>query len=203
MQAWVLLQTVAQLPSQSSPASSRPFPQPLQSWSDIAVAPRGQQPSPERAAVMALCVQAAVQSAVEPVMPSSVHGSSSSQDLGQLAPSHFSPGSTTPLPHTGSQSLSVLAFAPLGQQPSLLLARVMGVCMHMRVQSVAEPMGLSSVQLLLSSQSGQLELGSQASPCSMTPLPHIALQSLSLLALAPFGQHWSPGLAVRLMEANS
>src|SRR5262249_15165781 len=37
-----------------------------------------------------------------------------------LPSSHCSPGSTTPLPHTGAQSLSLVAFAPVGQQPSPL-----------------------------------------------------------------------------------
>ena len=39
--------------------------------------------------------------------------------VGQL-PSQSSPDSTTPLPHTGGQLLSLIELHPVGQQPSLL-----------------------------------------------------------------------------------
>ena len=44
--------------------------------------------------------------------------------------SQVSPLSTTLLPHAGEQSLSVPEFAPGGQQPSLLIAVVIGVLLH-------------------------------------------------------------------------
>jgi hypothetical protein len=53
---------------------------------------------------------------------------SSQPSPGAVPPSsHSSPISTTPLPHTGAQSLSVLALAPGGQQPSPSIAWVIAV----------------------------------------------------------------------------
>src|SRR5262245_24482193 len=67
-----------------------------------------------------------------------------------LPSSHCSPDSTTPLPHTGAQSLSLLAFAPLGQQPSLLAGVVIGACVQRAVQ--ADPTSVSVVHASPSSQ---------------------------------------------------
>jgi len=41
-------------------------------------------------------------------------------DVGHIVPSHVSPGSSTPLPHTAEQSVSFTALQPDGQQPSPL-----------------------------------------------------------------------------------
>src|SRR6185437_10512694 len=47
-----------------------------------------------------------------------------------LPSSHCSVPSTTPLPHTGLQSLSLFALAPAGQQPSPFLGSVIAVNVH-------------------------------------------------------------------------
>ena len=114
----------------------------------------------------------------------------SSQSVGQL-PSHVSPFSTTPLPQTGWQSLSLFAFAPGGQQPSVLRGRVMGLWVHIALQRSVEPTATSDVHASASSQvAGQLP--SQVSPRSTMRLPHTGWQSESLFALAPGGQQPSP-----------
>ena len=125
------LQLVGQVPggSQVSPASTAPLPHTgLQLLSELALQPLGQQPSLLVQVVIGVWVHCTLQVPELPVMVSTVHGLLSLQLVGQVpGGSHVSPGSTTPLPHTGVQLLSVLALQPPGQQPSLLVQVVMGV----------------------------------------------------------------------------
>src|SRR5215813_106088 len=71
--------------------------------------------------------------------------------------SHVSPanGVTTPSPQRAGQSVSLEMFAPMGQQPSLVVPEgvVIGVWVHTAVQVAAEPEIASVVQALLSLQS--------------------------------------------------
>jgi hypothetical protein len=100
--------------SQASPISRTPLPQTAgQSSSTFRLPPVGQQPSPGMKATIGLNGQAAVQP--EPDSVSSVHGCMSSHAVGQapvaggaMPVSHVSPFSTTPLPQTTGQSVSVL-----------------------------------------------------------------------------------------------
>src|SRR5262249_26610759 len=84
--------------------------------------PGGQQLS--AASMHIVCVPASSQCAsqviAEPTRRRSVHPICG-QPVGQL-PSQVSPAaiSTTPLPHTAGQALSLLLLQPLGQQPSPL-----------------------------------------------------------------------------------
>ena len=111
-------------------------------------------------------------------------------DLG----SQVSPASTTPLPHFGVQSESLLALHPAGQQPSLKAAQVViPVWLQATLQLALLPVILSMVHVLASSQEvGQDDAGSQVSPGSTTPLPQVGEQSVSVLALHPAGQQPSP-----------
>jgi hypothetical protein len=128
-----------------------------------------------------------VQAPAEPVEPSIVQELPSMQLAGQL-PSQVSPDSTTPLPHLTVQSLSLVELQPGAQQPSPPAHWVIALCPHASVQAPAEPLVVSAVQALPSSQlAGQLP--SQVSPVSTAPLPHRTLQSLSLLLLQLPGQH--------------
>src|SRR5262249_56268791 len=61
------------------------------------------------------------------------------------------PASTTPLPHTGAQSLSVLLFWPGGQQPSPFLGDVTGSWLQLALH-VPPAWSVSVVQALPSSQ---------------------------------------------------
>jgi hypothetical protein len=111
-------QVVGQSPSQTSPASRTPLPHSTaQSESLLALQPPGQQPSPLVHAAIGSWTHTRSQVAAEPVLLSAVQASASAQEPGH-APSHTSPDSRTPLPHSAAQSLSTLSFAPSGQQPS-------------------------------------------------------------------------------------
>ena len=106
------------------------------------------------------------------------------QAVGQLGPaspfSQSSPGSTTPLPHTGMQLLSLLALHPDAQQPSpLVQVEMVPDATHCRWQPV--PWSAYAVQPMLAHMLGQLP--SQTSPDSMTLLPQNGRQSLSLSEL--------------------
>src|SRR5262245_26463245 len=68
-----------------------------------------------------------------------------------LPSSQVSPASTTPLPHTGAQSLSVLLFWPGGQQPSPFLGDVTGSWLQLALH-VPPAWSVSVVQALPSSQ---------------------------------------------------
>jgi hypothetical protein len=89
----------------------------VQSLSVLAFAPGGQQPSPPRAAVIAVVEQTASHVLAEPSSFPGWHASALEHEVEQL-PSHNSPRSFTPFPQTALQSLSTLAFAPSGQQLS-------------------------------------------------------------------------------------
>jgi hypothetical protein len=113
-------QLVGQLPSHFSPVSTTPLPQRgAQSLSLLALQPVGQQPS---AKAHVVCVpsstQAAVQAAALPAsrfLAQPTHG----QEVGQLeGGSQVSPLSTAPLPQRATQSPSLVALQPAGQQPS-------------------------------------------------------------------------------------
>ena len=145
-------QESGQLPSHISPASTTPLPQVgLQSLSLFAFAFAGQHPSPFTAVVICMGTHAASHRAALPVSISRMQPEPALQELGQL-PSQASPGSFTPFPHLGSQSLSELAFAPDGQHPSPLVAAVIGVCTHAALHCAALPVSVSFVQELPSSQ---------------------------------------------------
>src|SRR5438128_196368 len=115
------------------------------------------------------------------------------QPVGQLAPSHFSPASTTPLPHLGAQSLSLVASQVPGQQPSPAAHAVCVPSSTQRaVQEAAEPASFCLVQPSAGQLVGHELGGSQTSPVSTTPLPQAGWQSLSLVALQLGGQQPSP-----------
>jgi hypothetical protein len=109
---------------------------------------------------------------------------------GQL-PSHSSGGSTTPLPHMPEQLLSFVALQPVGQQPSPPTHIVIAGYVHVTLHMPDEPERTFVVHELPSSHvAGQFP--SHVSPASTTPLPHIGMQLLSLVALQPEGQQPSP-----------
>jgi hypothetical protein len=177
------------LGSHCSPTSTVPLPQGFgQSESLVCVAPDGQHPSPLLAAVISEVAQDALHCAASPASTPGRQGSCEGQDVGQL-PSQTSPGSTALLPHVGLQSLSLVASAPEGQQPSPLTAAVIAVGTH----SAPHPEPLSCIRLH-PDPPGQLEgqFPSHFSPDSITLLPQTALQSLSFVASAPDGQQPSP-----------
>jgi hypothetical protein len=118
--------------------------------------------------------------------------------VGQTAPpsaagSQISPGSMTPLPHTGMQLLSFAALHPVGQQLSLLAQPVImppsGALTHWTWHAV--PTSARSVHPMFGHIVGQAPAPpspipvSQSSPGSTTPLPHTAMQSASWFALQP------------------
>jgi hypothetical protein len=139
------------------------------------------------------------------VNTSVVHTLPSLHEVGHLpvpvviAVSQVSPASTTPLPQLARQSLSVALFAPGGQQPSLLIGIVMAVCMHAAWQLFGF-IRTSVVHACMSSQfvghapAPATMPVSQTSPGSRMPLPHIAVQSVSVFAFAPLGQQPSPSV---------
>jgi hypothetical protein len=162
----------------------------------LALHPGAQQPSAPEQAVIAVKVQARPQPV--PISVSDVQTSESSHAVGQI-PSQTSPDSTTPLPQTGMQLGSLLALHPGAQQPSPPAHAVIGVKEHPTVQP--PPVSASAVQLMPSLHDvGQFP--SQVSPGSVTSLPQIVAQSVSLLALQPTGQHPSP-LMQRTIGANA
>jgi len=130
--------------------------------------------------------------AADPVPLSTVHALPSLHVVGHSGPSQTSPGSVTPLPHIAAQSLSLAAVQNIGQQPSPSPQLMIPSCVQRRLQLAALPVEVSVVHELPSLHvAGQLDGGSQVSPGSMTPLPHVTEQSRSLLALQPAGQHAS------------
>jgi hypothetical protein len=83
----------------------------------------------------------------------------------------------------------------VGQQPSPETQAVMAVWVQAAVQLALRPVSPSTVQASPSLQEarvGQEAGGSQVSPDSTTPLPHLGVQSESLFALHPAGQQPSP-----------
>jgi hypothetical protein len=163
---------VGQPPSHnSSPVTT---PSPHTSWQSLslpALALLGQQPSPFVFVSIAEWRHCTLQSEVLPTEESNVHGSLSSQDTVQLAPSQSSPGSLMPLPHFGRQSTSKLAFAPGKQQPSPPIENVLFTRVHVTLHNEALPFSVSIVHGSLSSQDdGQSP--SQTSELLTTPSPH-------------------------------
>jgi hypothetical protein len=146
---------------------------------------------------MGVWVQTTLQVALPPVIPSVVHGSPSSQEVGHVdGGSQVSPLSKMPLPQVEGQSASCFCVHPAGQQPSPATQVVMGVWVQATSQVALLPVILSLVQTLPSSQVvGQEVCGSQVSLVSTTPLPQIGGQSESALVglvLHPTGQQPSP-----------
>jgi hypothetical protein len=147
----------------------------------------GQQPSPFTLSAIVVIEQTTLQPEPDSLPTEQPFDA---QLVGQ-SPSHCSPFSLTPLPQTGAQSESLLALAAFGQQPSPLLAVVIAAAPHATLHICGEPWSLPGWQ---ASTAGHdvLQLPSQISPESITPLPHETGQSLSLPEFAPVGQHWSP-----------
>jgi hypothetical protein len=138
-----------------------------------------------------------------PTTTLAVHGLlsvSAAQDVGQL-PSQSSPRSGTPLPHEGGQSLSLVAFAPKGQHESPLAAPRIGA----KLQRMPHALGTSPLVVHARKSShcptcvGHKP--SQNSPRSITRLPHIGWQSLSLVALPRSGGQQPSPLIVRVIAA--
>jgi hypothetical protein len=102
--------------------------------------------------------------------------------------SHVSPDSTTLLPHLGGQSESLVALHCDGQQLSPDIHAV--CCLSLTHSAVQVPplISLRSSHPTGGQVVGQLDSGSQVSIPSLTPLSHLALQSLSFVALHPEGQ---------------
>jgi hypothetical protein len=98
------------------------------------------------------------------------------------------------LPHIGAQSVSVLWFAPGGQQPSPDAAVVIGVCEHEAMQvppltSASAVHAIASSQLVGHAPAAPAAMPvSHVSPESTTPLPQVAGQSVSVACVAPDGQ---------------
>jgi len=104
VQALPSLQLAGQLPSQVSPVSTAPFPHRTpQSLSLLLLQLAGQQPSPVVHEPIGVCWQTTLHSDSLPASVSAVQAFESVHVVGQL-PSHFSPVSTTPLPHVCLQS---------------------------------------------------------------------------------------------------
>jgi hypothetical protein len=135
-----------------------------------------------------------LQLATLPVWVSWVQALASSQVIGhEVGGSQVSPASITPLPQVAEQSLSLTLVQPLGQQPSPEWQISTGSCVQATLQLASLPVRLSAVQALPSSQlAGQVLIGSQVSPGSTMPFPHVAEQSESLAAVQPDGQQPSP-----------
>jgi hypothetical protein len=127
--------------SQVSPSSTTPLPQlGKQSESLLALQPTRQHPSPPSQILMAVWLHATLQVAALPVTWSIVHTLASSHSVRQESGgSQVSPGSTTPLPQLGGQSMSLLLLHPAGQQPSPEAQSTTGVCPQATLQFAAPP----------------------------------------------------------------
>src|SRR5262249_29765744 len=116
-----------------------------------------------------------------------------------LPSSHPSPDSTTPLPQTGRQSLSSVALAPGGQQPSPFVGATIGGNVHAALH--VPPLTSVSVVHTMPSlhEVGQLPAPlamavSHGSPLSTPPSPQPVGQSESVAWFAPVGQQPSPAV---------
>jgi hypothetical protein len=119
-----------QFPSHVSPDSTTLLPQAgVQLLSLFALQPGAQQPSPPVHVVIAGYEQTTLHVAAAPARTFVVHEFPSSHVAGQL-PSHVSPDSTTPLPHTAVQLLSFVWLQPGAQQPSPFVQVVIAGCVH-------------------------------------------------------------------------
>jgi hypothetical protein len=87
----------------------------------------------------------------------------------------------------------------VGQKPSEPPLHARAVVTQAKVQAATEPVCIRTL-FLSSTQASDCvwhaEGGSHVSPVSITEFPHTGVQSLSLLALQPDGQHPSPFLHV-------
>ena len=180
--------------SQFSPVSIAPLPQlGWQSLSLVALQPEGQQLSPPWHSVWVPLAthwawQVPALTSLRRLQPTAGH------DVGQLlSGSQVSPASTVLLPQVAAQSLSLATLQPGGQQ---LSPEAQVVCMPLStqrdVQLAADPCSVCFVQPIGAQVVGQVDTGSQVSPVSTVPLPHIVAQSLSLAALQAGGQQLSP-----------
>jgi hypothetical protein len=164
---------------------------PAQSLSKIDVHPGGQHPSLPVHAVSVECVQTTLHVPSEPDWTSFVHAIASSQLVGH-PPSHVSPGSTTPFPHTGSQSSSPFAWHPLGQHPSPSSQVTIGGYEHTTLHCDAVPVATFIVQAFPSSQLPGQSPSHVSCGASVVPSLHVAEQSSSVDESHAAGQHPSP-----------
>jgi hypothetical protein len=126
------------------------------------------------------------------------------QALGHEASgSQVSRPSMEPLPHTTAQSLSLAALQPLGQQPSSDRHWVSCPASMQWAVQVPASTRVSSVQPCIGQVCGQVVSGSHSSPGSSVPLPHWLVQSRSLAAVQPSGQHSSPSTQVDCWPAET
>src|SRR5436190_1946173 len=88
------------------------------------------------------------------------------------------------------QSLSVALTQALGQKPSVLSPlHLRGTFWHLKVHRGTEPEAMSAFSASKKHWAAwAAQSPSQVSPTSTTPLPHLATQSPSLVALQPSGQ---------------
>jgi hypothetical protein len=187
-------QDAGQLPSHVSRGSMTPFPHiAVHSESSFASQPTPQHPSPSSQPTGS-CEHTTEHMPTEPVIPSAVHESPSLQLAGQL-PSHASPLSTAPFPHSGSQSPSLFALHPPGQHESPLAQAIAGMCIQTTLQALTSPTSTSFVHGSTSAHTvGQSP--SQVSPVSTIPFPHSFSQSLSTLLSQPPEQQPSSSVHV-------
>jgi hypothetical protein len=182
--------------SQVSPGSMMPLPHDdEQLLSLVALQPVGQQPSPLMHETIGLWPQLTLHVAAEPLVVSIVQAFPSLHVVGHEAGgSHVSPGSMTPSPHDAEQSLSVGWVQPEGQHESPFMHATMPVWLQATLQLAGLPVMVSMVHAFPSSHvDGQGNAGgSHVSPGSMTPLPQLAEQSLSLIDVHAVGQQPSP-----------
>ena len=197
VQALLSSQLVAQLPSQSSPASTKLFWQTgSQSVSLRLLQPNAQQPSPLVQLVFAILLQTALQVVAEPLRESTVQTLESKHEVGQL-PSQDSFASTIEFPQAAVQSSSLLLLQPAGQQPSPFAQEVMSSKTQTALQSFELPLRESVVQASASShEAGQFP--SQDSPASTMLLEQTGAHSSSLRLLHPAAQQPSPEVQVMI-----
>jgi len=183
--------------SHVSPVSRRPLPQPGQSTSIVGPHPVGQNVSAGPHA-RGVAVHTYVQALT---LPDDVRTKFASDThavicvVHALGGSQVSPAarSTTPLPHTGWQSLSFSELQADGQQLSPFAHVVCRLPLtHWTLQAAGSPIGTRSWQPTAAHDVGQLP--SHSSPASTTPFPQRTTQSASLVALQPDGQHESFGV---------
>lgn len=189
VQALLSLQLVGQSPSHFSPASIVPLPQVvLQSLSVWLVHPAGQQPSSLAQVVRGILVHWNEHCSAEPVNESVVQAFPSSQVVGQ-SPSQVSPASVMPLPQEFVQSGSDPESQPSEQQPSFSAEHATGPASHRAVQLSASPIkaavkhaGASSHDVGQAPSPSSIS-GSQASPGSSAPFPHLAGSTIVVVLL--------------------
>jgi hypothetical protein len=126
------------------------------------------------------------------VSTSFVHEFPSLAHVVRQFPSHVSPASTTPLPHTAMQFGSLIMLQPLGQQESPATQAVIAGCVHWTLHMPTVPVSTSFVHEFPSFAQVVGQLPSHVSPGSTTPLPQIGMQFGSVFALQLAAQHESP-----------